>query len=240
LYIVPRRADCKRINDVELMKVPGAEMQLRKNVFYEELHERRYHRMSDEDEVAAFHCKRSERTYIDGAVVRIGCRIRCTKNVYRGWDDPDLIVANGERGTLLDFDGKEMTLLLDEVGDIPERSVCLTRVSLRKRLAQISPRGNAVRKVTHFFPVDLGYAITIHSAQGSTIACPVDIDPVFKYYSESRPGRGRTLITKPAACYVALSRIRRLEDVRFIKVPRLEDVVCNSDSLSYYKRIEKS
>ena len=176
----------------------------------------------------------------DDVVLRIGCRIRCTKNVYRGWDDPDLIVANGERGTLLSYNCQNMRLLLDEVGDIPQREVNLTRVSLRKRLAQISPRGNAVRKVTHFFPVDLGYAITIHSAQGSTISCPVDIDPVFKYYSESRPGRGRVLITKPAACYVALSRMRRLEDVRFIKVPRLEDVVCNSDSLSYYKRIEKS
>jgi len=239
LYIVPRRADCKRINDVQLIKVPGAEFKLEKIVYCEELYKGKFHRMRDEDEVGMFIRKRAKTTDTDVVVVRVGCRIRCNKNVYRGWDDPDLIVANGERGTLVSFDGRSMMLLLDEVGDIPERRVCLTPVSLRKRLTQKSPRGNAVRKVTESFPVDLGYAITIHSAQGSTIMCAVDIDPVFKYYSEDHPGRGRTLTTKPAACYVALSRIRRLKDVRFLKVPRLEDVVCNSASLSYYKRVEK-
>ena len=73
-------------------------------------------------------------------------------------------------------------------------------------------------------PLLLGYAITVHKAQGSTLG-KVAID------------LGRGAFAKHQF-YVAISRVRDLTDISFVKTPRLSDIQVDAQVQAFYKKIE--
>lgn len=146
--------------------------------------------------------------------LRVGAKV-----IFRA-NDRDGKFVNGERGEVV---------YLDKVSVIVRKNNGV-EVSVLPNVwekHEYSSRFNVLEKevVSRFsqIPLDLGYAITIHQAQGSEFE-DMAIDLGRKSFSH-----GQT--------YVALSRAKDLSKVSFVRPPTPEDVICAKEVKEFYRRI---
>ena len=94
--------------------------------------------------------------------------------------------------------------------DVRERGVDAV---LERRTYKRTKKVNGKRGVKHVrkqFPLCLAFARTYHSAQGSTISTPVDMDLISVGFKKHGVWK-----QVPGLVYVALSRVRSLAQIRF-------------------------
>lgn len=129
-----------------------------------------------------------------GLDFKIGCRLLITKN------GAGEMYVNGDTGDLVDVDaisvqGQNPPLLvrLDRTGEVVSIPFCVKEVKSGPRTVDAEIYG---------YPVQLGYAQTIHSMQGQTVASAwIDMRSITRHPGASRHG----------LFYVAASRPRTLE-----------------------------
>lgn len=146
--------------------------------------------------------------------LRVGAKV-----VFRA-NDRDGQFVNGERGEVV---------YLDKVSVIVKKKNGV-EVSVLPNVwekYEYSSRFNVLEKevVSRFsqIPLDLGYAITIHQAQGS------EFDDIAIDLGRKSFDHGQT--------YVALSRAKDLGRVSFVRPPTPEDVICAKEVKEFYRRI---
>ena len=164
-----------------------------------------------------------------------GARVRCTRNVYRRHADgtSELWLANGQLGTLVglvDAEGlpvphaeaaQGVAVRWDAVGPHPPRHRVVHALEYRCRqppaiAKRLAGRADALLfHVRRALPLALAFARTVHTAQGSTVAAPCDVD----LWHTARPdGRGG-FQGVPGLVYVALSRLTDVVWLRLVGHP---------------------
>ncbi|MDC3332866.1 AAA family ATPase [bacterium] len=87
---------------------------------------------------------------------------------------------------------------------------------------EIEERGNLLFTVTQI-PLMLGYALTIHSAQGCTLDCAViNTSHIFEY----------------GQAYVACSRVRNISNLYFKGNVDFDRIMAHPDAIQFYKNLE--
>lgn len=141
--------------------------------------------------------------------VTVGCRALVTMN---NWD---VGVVNGDTGVITRIDdifGQDLTEALHNGGEGLDVQIGRIHIQLDRGHSVIIPRmtaeikdamGDGVQHTLRGFPIYLGYACTIHRAQGMTVnRAWVDMESLMAFPSpDSRHG----------LAYVALSRTRTLQ-----------------------------
>ncbi len=138
--------------------------------------------------------------------LKVGARVKCTHNVYiEGEDD---FIANGDLGVVTGLQNGAVHVLWDNHFSGKPRLLA-KRISKRKLPRPI--QGKKAVVVRRLPPLKLAYARTFHAAQGSSIDGDLDMDTS----ALSRPLGNGQWHTTPGIVYVALSRARRLDRIRF-------------------------
>lgn len=136
-------------------------------------------------------------------ILRVGARVLFTRNNGTVW-------RNGTLGTVTSLDRNSITVLID--GE--SRPVDVEKVNFDVREMVEDSSGKVYGDVTGWyeqFPLKLGWALTVHKAQGQTLdAVILDFDD--QYFAEGQ-------------AYVALSRARSISTIRFITPPKLADLM---------------
>ena len=115
-----------------------------------------------------------------------GCRILITRNnLTSGY-------CNGDTGTLVERRGSGWEVILDRTG----RAVIVDRVTVEQRNAKDQLEANVIG-----FPFKAGYALSCHKSQGATLP---------KVWADLE---GLNSMHMHGIAYVALSRVRNLEDL---------------------------
>lgn len=221
LALLPSHKKCQKVNDTALQAMPGSEIRLAATLSYEEL-------CSEED--GGWRAIPEESLprppalpNVAASVLRlkVGCRVRCVRNVYTGtYPDREIRVANGERGTLLEVRAGEVVVEFDPLESGPGRRIRLDQCSWRKSQRFQSENGYKVRVVARQFPIVVAFGVTVHSAQGGSVATLIDVDPL-----GWQPAAHGEWERKPAMAYVALSRATDVKNVRLLSVPQASDFV---------------
>jgi ATP-dependent exoDNAse (exonuclease V) alpha subunit len=153
-------------------------------------------------------------------VLKVGALVMFTRNV-REYGDGCL---NGAMGLVLELGAKEIRLkLLNDKQEI----VAIKPEKWQKIEYAVDPESQKLTEVEtgsyKQFPLSLGYAMTIHKAQGKTLdAVVVDI-------SRGAFAHGQT--------YVALSRTRRAADMHLESPLRPSDVIFDNRVLEFVDRV---
>lgn len=133
---------------------------------------------------------------------------------------PDGDYVNGERGQITYLDSINV-----RVKKLNGKEV-LVKPHTWEKFAYANKRGklekDVVSKFTHI-PLDLGYAISIHSAQGS------EFDEIAIDFGDRLWAHGQA--------YVALSRAKDLKKLSFVRPPHYEDIVCAKEVKEFYRRV---
>ena len=119
--------------------------------------------------------------------LKLNARVLLTKN------NSDLDIVNGDLGKVVKMEPSSISVLVD-------RTECVVKIP-KVTYEYLDKNGN-VQAEGRQLPIKLGYAVTIHKCQGLTL-------PKVKASLHS--------IFDPAQLYVALSRVRELEDLSLIK-----------------------
>jgi len=128
----------------------------------------------------------SNSPFANGDEFCIGCKVLITRN------DLTSGYVNGDTGTLVSWDSNVLEILLDRTGETVE--ICQYIQEVRDALDRLEFKLVG-------YPVKAGYAFTAHKCQGLTIPKVwVDIN-------------GISYMRAHGLCYVALSRVRHLEDL---------------------------
>jgi len=147
-----------------------------------------------------------------GEPLAVGCRVLLTVN-----SKPGGAYVNGDTGTLtgaLAEDGRDLESCIAEHAEngrpyrISELRVLLDRTNKDVRVIMMErdvedPMGRYVQHRVSGFPVRLGYACTVHKAQGMTVGKA--------WFDMSSLGKFPDNASRHGLAYVALSRARTLE-----------------------------
>lgn len=132
----------------------------------------------------------------------VGCKVLITRND----QSQDREYVNGDTGILINKKKGSYSILLDRTGH---------SVTLNKTSHEIKNAADEVEIVITGYPIKAGYAMTCHKVQGMTIPqIYVDMDSISRMYSHG-------------LCYVAISRVRKLEDLH-LSSWNPNAVVCDS------------
>ena len=170
--------------------------------------------------------------------IKEGCRVRCTKNIYTGtYPERDLIVANGQRGTVLSlghdvFDEVCVLVHWDSMGSREPEETVIKAVSWSRRQKFNSREGKPIYAITKQLPLAAAFAITLHAAQGGSIDSNYDVD-----HRGFEPDARGNWVTKPASAYVALSRATDVLNIRLLRRFRCSDAVVHDAVTRYYKGV---
>lgn len=155
-----------------------------------------------------------------------GARVVCNRNVYSG--SPVPIVRNGQFGTVVRFEDTRVYVKFDDTDEV----VLMQNVFVR-RTQNFRHMGMRVTCVCSVLPLDLGFAVTIHKAQGASIAHDVDVNPWCR-----RPNSSGAWQTIEGAAYTVMSRATRIENVRLLgNTLRPDAFKCNPRVKAFNKRI---
>lgn len=194
-----------------------------------------FNKQSDAVNQAAFNAnKNKEHTYYaidDGSpadlktlgvpeVVKLknGLRVMLTTNDVEG----DYV--NGDTGTILSCEDGCVRVSLDRNGfEVVVAPYTYQAIKYKARGLGVTA---AVVGERIQLPIKLGYAISIYKAQGATLeSATIDMGNLPERY------------TMPAMLYVAISRVRDLRKLSFVRPPRLSDVKVDHTAVSYYNSI---
>ena len=158
--------------------------------------------------------------------LKLGCVVRSTRNGYaRGLDGESVLqVANGQVGTVVALHSDAVEVSWEPVGQMPRVSTHVFPVLVMRRQRFRSAHGNPVYASTRQLPLALAWARTLHLAQGASIDVPVGVDA---RATEPADG-GAHWVTKPAAAYVALSRVTQVHKIRLVAPLKLEHICADA------------
>ena len=179
--------------------------------------------------------------YVDERIeLKVGARVRCKRNIYTGtWPERTLSVANGQRGTALrieseivdppghsnDADGADapghrrtvVRVLWDKIGDMQAYTTTVHCVVHARRQAHKTDEGHPVLAMSYQLPLALGFAVTIHSAQGASVDAPLCVDHrAFTCVPDMRRPTEKHWFRTYGSAYVAISRVTRLAHLRLL------------------------
>lgn len=149
-----------------------------------------------------------------------GLRVMLTTNDVEG----DYV--NGDTGTILSCEEGCVRVSLDRNGaEVVVAPYAYQAIKYKARGLGVTA---AVVGERIQLPIKLGYAISIYKAQGATLeSATIDMGNLPEQY------------TMPAMLYVAISRVRDLRKLSFVRPPRMSDVKVDYAALNYYNRILK-
>lgn len=173
--------------------------------------------------------------------LKVGCRVRCIRNIYVGsyGIDRELETSNGQLGTVSGFQGEiegipAVRVVWDALGDNgPLETTVYAAPWVRKQSFRIDDC--AVFTVARQIPLALASAITIHSAQGGTFSQQLDVDP--RGVQPLQRNGHTQWVPKPASAYVAMSRATCISNVRILGSFSKRDVSVDQFVLDYYRRV---
>jgi hypothetical protein len=152
--------------------------------------------------------------------LKVGCRVRATRNVMRAHQgETRRVLTNGRAGTVTATDGATVRVRWD--GDEDERVVPHVWRA-RQQPFEAPDGGGAVVCYVRYLPLTLGWASTVHAAQGASVDAELDLG------------------VHPFAhgqMYTALSRATAIEHVRFLGPLRKEMFVCDPRVRAYHERL---
>jgi ATP-dependent DNA helicase PIF1 len=149
--------------------------------------------------------------------LKVGARVVFLRNNKpKGW-------INGDTGEVLAFGTQSLVVKSAASGEILD----VGRMSWERYAYTYDEKNKKIDKevVGSFeqFPVSLGWAVTIHKAQGMTLECAV-VDLGYGSFCDGQS-------------YVALSRCRSVEGLRIARTFSQKDVKVNAQALEFYRSI---
>ena len=152
--------------------------------------------------------------------LKVGIKVMLTMNDTAG----DFV--NGDTGVVLSCEDSCVRVLLDRNG--VEVVVGFYTYEVLKYKARGMGLSTSVVAERNQLPIRLGYALSIHKAQGATFeSVAIDMGNLPEQY------------TMPATFYVAISRVRDLKKLSFVRQPKSSDVRVDAKAVNYYDRISK-
>lgn len=248
LAIFPSNRKCALRNHQMLARLPGEEITLAPELYCVQLLNTKPWTVGhvSPELLPQHHTLRYHPRGQNPLTLRVGCRIRATRNVYEGtYPDRELVIANGQRGTVTGVDldnaaGQTVNVLWDAIGTIEAAEIPISRVVWSRRqtieVHNVNPQGNPVYALARQFPLEIAYALTVHNTQGSSVDMGVDVDHLV--LEPSPPPVGRTKwIPQKAGAYVALSRATTMRHVHLLVKFKPEHAVASPTVLAYYDRV---
>ena len=175
----------------------------------------------------------------DVFVCKLGCRVRCTKNIYGGrYPNRQLEIANGQLGTVSAIDeladGPRILVLWDALaGETQPQKMYVYRALYARRQAKRSKCGLVVFATTKQFPLAVAAAITYHGSQGATVASKLRVD--LNAVTKERPDG--PWIATPASIYTALSRATDIANLSVVSSLRLSQIRVNTRVLRFFNLV---
>jgi ATP-dependent exoDNAse (exonuclease V) alpha subunit len=132
-------------------------------------------------------------------------------------------LVNGSKGTICGRDGYNAEIIRIRMGNNNEVQCQPTRHSLFRFVYNRNTRliDNECVAVVRQYPFILGFALTVHKCQGMTLE-----------KMTFNPGEG---CFAPGQLYVALSRVKSLNDLTLHVPMRLDDIIISSDVNTYFE-----
>lgn len=124
-------------------------------------------------------------------------------------------LANGSRGIVTRFDHKSRYPVVKFLNG--------AEVIIEPFIFEIEEMGETILTITQI-PLDLAYALTIHSAQGCTIDnAVINLSNVFEY----------------GQAYVACSRVRNLKNLYFKGKIDFDRIIAHPDAIAFYENLKR-
>ena len=140
-----------------------------------------------------------------------------------------LIMANGNAGTVISASVESVSVKMDDKDEVQ----VVTPVRSVKTQNFKTADGQTIRCVSHYIPIRLCFASTIHQSQGSSIPGELDMNPE----GWTKSAEGATWRPAPGIAYTAASRAVDIKNVKFLKKPTPSMFVCDPKVKSYHKTI---
>jgi len=239
LALFPSNAKCTRRNDSMRLALPGPDILVTPDLFCVQLLRARPWTVARTGpaELPSTSTVRYHARGIDPITLRIGCRVRATRNVYTGfYPYRELQIANGQRGTVLstnlDDDEPTVTVRWDAIGTLEAIELPVSRVTWSRRQSfrayNINSKGNPVFALSRQFPLAVAYALTVHSAQGMSVDNELDVD-----HRVMTKNNGAWVYAVGGA-YVALSRATRMQLINMMQFFDVKHVAVSAAVRAYY------
>lgn len=165
--------------------------------------------------------------FVDDVKLKIGVRVRSTRNIYG--HGRTLLIANGNTGTVTSILEGCVSVMLDHTNLV----VYIPQVrSMRTQSFKTWDDGQSIRCVSYYVPLRLCYASTIHQSQGASISGPLDLDPK----GMTKSAENGPWLTAPGLAYTAVSRATDIKNIKFLKMPTPEMFVCDPKVKAYLKK----
>lgn len=150
--------------------------------------------------------------------LKIGCSVLICANDATG----DYV--NGDRGTITGFYNEYVKVKLETTG----ADVLVEEFTWEKYQYGSGAKGLTKKAVGKFkqMPLQMGWAVSIHKSQGMTL------DSVAIDVGRGCFGRGQL--------YVALSRVRDLRNLSFVRTPTASNIMASQEVFDFYKNLEGS
>lgn len=126
--------------------------------------------------------------------------------------------VNGQRGTVESFDSEGVVVAIEDGGTVLVEPYKWERVSYSKLMGSLT---KVVEGSMTQIPLKLGWAISVHKAQGMTLdGCRVDLGE--RSFSDHQT-------------YVALSRVRDLKNISLARPVREDDIMVSEKVRRFYE-----